>query len=135
MSGKVGTSANKMICVKGAFLWWRLCIPSIRTIAYVADKQSVICRIYGLLQGLCASSVKTTTYVYNIFKIEFFSNLNGKFWNKSTLILLGFLGVCSNQTSSFKTIPSLEFANIYYNINYKFAYTSCINDFFDRSLF
>ena len=94
MSGKMGTSANKMIYVKDAFLWWRLCMPSIRTIAYVADKQSVICRIYCLLQGLCVSSFKTTTYVYNIFKIEFFSNLNGKFWNKSTLILLGFLGVC-----------------------------------------
>ena len=33
--------------------------------AYDVDKQSDICRIYLLLQGLCVPSVKTGTYVCN----------------------------------------------------------------------
>ena len=47
-----------------------------------------------------------------------------------------FLPPCSNETSSLNTIPSFEFAAyISYNIHYKFAYISCIYDFFERSLF
>ena len=55
--------------------------------AYVVDKH--ICRRYLLLQGLCVTSVKTTTYVSNAFKTSFcardhktnqdISNLNRKF--------------------------------------------------------
>ena len=69
-------------------------MPSFETIAYVVDKQSDICRRYLLLQGLCVASVKTTTYVCNRFNTSFctrdhktnqaISNLNRKFWNKST---------------------------------------------------
>ena len=72
MSGKVGTSGNKMVYEKSAFLWWRLCIPSIRTIAYFVDKQGGICRKELLLQGLCVPSVKTTIYVCNRFKMNIF---------------------------------------------------------------
>ena len=64
-------------------------MPSFKTIAYVVDKQSDICRRYPLLQGLCVSSVKTTTYVCNRFNTSFcardhktnqaISNLNRKF--------------------------------------------------------
>ena len=46
----------------------------------------------------------------------FFSNFNEKFWNKSTLIWVGFLGLrfypYFNETTSLKTIPSFEFAYI-----------------------
>ena len=94
MSGKVSlSSANKMVYTKCTFLWWRLCISSFKTIAYIVNKQSGICRKYLLLQGLCVWSVKNTTWVCNRFKIIFFSNLNEKFWKKSTLIWAGFLGV------------------------------------------
>ena len=63
------------------------------------------------------SSVKTTTYVCNTFNTSLcardlktnqaISNLNRKFWNKSTLIWVGFLVVCffplwSNETKSLK---------------------------------
>ena len=70
ISGKVGTSANKVVYAKGASLWQRLCIQSLRTIAYVVDKQSGICRRYILLQGLCVSSVKNTLYECNRVKIK-----------------------------------------------------------------
>ena len=94
MSGKVSlSSANKMVYTKCTFLWWRLCISSFKTIAYIVNRQSGICRKYLLLQGLCVSSVKNTTCVCNRFKIIFFSNLNEKFWKKSTLIWAGFQGV------------------------------------------
>ena len=79
-----------MVYEKSTFLWLRLCIPNFRTLTYIVDKQSGICWKYLLLQGLCVSSVKTTTYVCNRFKM----NLNEKFWNKPTLIWVGFLGVC-----------------------------------------
>ena len=72
ISRKVGTSGKKMVYQKGTFLWWRLCIPSFRTIAYIVDKQSGICRKYPLLQGLFVPSVKTTTYVCNRFKMNTF---------------------------------------------------------------
>ena len=78
MSGKVGTSENKMVYAKGTFLWWRLCIRSIRTIAYAVVKQNGICRRYLLLQGLCVSSVKTATYVCNRFKMDFFFKFKSK---------------------------------------------------------
>ena len=103
MSRKVATSANKIVYAEDTFLWEGLCIPSFSTIDYVVDKQSGICRRYLLLQGLCVPSVKTTTYACNRFNTSFcaedhktnqaISNLNGKFWIKSTLIWLGFLGV------------------------------------------
>ena len=79
-----------MVYEKSTFLWLRLCIPNFRTLTYIVDKQSGICWKYLLLQGLCVSSVKATTYVCNRFKM----NLNEKFWNKPTLIWVGFLGVC-----------------------------------------
>ena len=78
MSGKVGTSGNKMACAKGTFLWWKLCIPSFRTIAFIVDKQSGICRKHLLLQGLCVPSVKTTTYICNGFKMDFFFKFKWK---------------------------------------------------------
>ena len=81
-----------MAHAEGAFLWWRLSIPSFRTIAYIVDKQSGICMCFVV--------------------VVFFSNLNEKFWNKSTLIWVGFLGVCfySNKKTSLKIMPSFEFA-------------------------
>ena len=72
---------------------------------------------YFLLQGLCVPGVKTTTYVWNRFNTSFcvrdhqtnqtISNLNRKFWNKSTLIWVDFAGVlfyplCSNEITSLK---------------------------------
>ena len=134
MSGKVGTSENKMVYAKGTFLWWRLCIPSIRTITYVVVKQNGICRRYLLLQGLCVSSVKTATYVCNRFKMDFFFKFKWKVlkWINPNLAGLSrglFLFRCSYQISSLKTIPLFDFAYISYNISY-ISY-----DFFDRSLF
>ena len=41
--------------------------------------QSGIRRKYLLLQGLRVPSVKTTTYICNRFKMDFFSNLNETF--------------------------------------------------------
>ena len=61
MSGKVGTSANKMVYPEGTILWWGLFTPNFRTIAYVIDKHS----------GMCVPSVKTTTYVCNGFNTSF----------------------------------------------------------------
>ena len=52
MAGKMGHSANKMIYANDTFLWWVLCIPNFRAIAYVINKQSDACRRYLLLQGL-----------------------------------------------------------------------------------
>ena len=68
---KVGTSTNKMVYPEGTFLWWGLFIPGFKTIAYVLDKQSDICRTYLLLHRLCVLSVKTTTYVCNRFNTSF----------------------------------------------------------------
>ena len=86
--GKVGTSTNKMVYPEGIFFMMRV------TIAYVVDKQNYIWRRYLLLQRLCVPSVKTTTHVCNRFNTSFcardhktnqaISNLNRKFWNKST---------------------------------------------------
>ena len=88
------TSANKMVYPEGTFLWRGLLITSFKTIAYVVDKQSDVCRRYLQLQGLCVPSVKTTTYVCNRFNTSFcardhktnqaISNSNRKFWNKPT---------------------------------------------------
>ena len=68
---KWGHSANKMLCAKGIFIWWGLCISSFRAITYVMNKQSCTCRTYLLLQGLCVPSVRTTTYVYNRLNTSF----------------------------------------------------------------
>ena len=109
MLGKVGTSANKMVYPEGNFLQWGLFIPSFITI----DKQSNICRRYLLLEGLCVPSVKTTAYVCKRFITSFcardhktnqaISNLSRKFWNKSTLIWVGFLGVCFYKSTLLQT--------------------------------
>ena len=132
MSGKVGTSGNKMVYAKGNFLWWTLCISSFRTIAYIVNKKSGIYRKYLLLQGLCVPSVKTTTDVCNRFKMNiFFSNLNEKFWNKSTLIWVGFLGV----RFYLLTPMRLEVWKPYLHLNSHAYLACCIYDFFDQSLF
>ena len=104
----MGTSANKMVYPEGTFLWWRLVIPGFKTVVNVVDKQNDICRRYLLLQGLCMPSVKTTTYACNRFNTSFFardhktnqaiSNLNRKFWNKST-----------QQIKSTISLPNLYF--------------------------
>ena len=93
-----------MVFPECTFLWWELFIPSFKTITYVVDKQSDICRRYLLLLGLCVPSVKSTTYVCNMGLILLsvslllfvvtstkdyktnpaISNLNQTFWNKST---------------------------------------------------
>ena len=83
MSGKVGKSANKIVYTESTFLRWGLCIPCLRTIAYVIDKQS----------GICVPSIKTTTCVCNSFNTSFctkehktnqtISNSNQKFWKKN----------------------------------------------------
>ena len=65
------TSANKMVYPEGTFLWRGLLITSFKTIAYVVDKQSDVCRRYLQLQGLCVPSVKTTTYVCNRLNTSF----------------------------------------------------------------
>ena len=112
MSGEVGTTVNKIVYAEGTFLWWGLCIPSFRTIAYVINKQG----------GIWVSSVKTTSYVCNRFNTSFctkdhkthkaISNLNRKFWSNLTLIWVGFLGVflppCPAEIMSFTTITSFE---------------------------
>ena len=84
------------------YLLW-LYILSSRTIAYVVDKQSCICKWYFLLKGLYVPSVKTTRCVCNRFNTSFWakdhkanqaiSNLNRLFWKKSTVTSVGFLGV------------------------------------------
>ena len=58
MSGKVEMSAKKMVYPEGTFFSWGLWLPSLKTIAYVVDKQSDICRRYLQLQWLCATSVR-----------------------------------------------------------------------------
>ena len=71
MSGKVGTSGNKIVSVKGSFLWWRSYIPSSRTIAYIIYKESAICQ------------VSKRQHMYELgLKWIFNSNLNEKFQNK-----------------------------------------------------
>ena len=68
MSGKVGTSGNKIVSPKGSFLWWRSYIPSSRTIAYIIYKESGICQ------------VSKQQHMYELgLKWIFFSNLNEKF--------------------------------------------------------
>ena len=125
MSGKAGTSGNKMVYAKGTFFWWRLFISSSRTIAYIVNKQRGICRKYLLLQGLCVPSVKTTSYVCNRFKMN--SNLNEKFWNKSTLIWVGFQGV-----RFYPLTPTrLQVWKTYLHLNSHTYLACCISDFFD----
>ena len=128
MSGKVGMSANKMVHLEGTFLWWGLFIPSFKIIAHVADKQAIYVEDNLLLQRLCVPSAKTATYVCYRFNTSFcardhtinqaISNLNRKFWNKSTLIWVGFLEVrfyllCSNKTASLTA-------------SFEFSYISCM---------
>ena len=118
MSGKVEPSGNKMVYAKGTSLWWRLCIPGFRTIAYIVDKQSCICRKYFLLQGLCVTCAKTTIYVLNRFKMNiFFFKFKWKVLKQINPNLGGFsrglfVPPCSIETTSLKAIPSFEFAYI-----------------------
>ena len=117
---------------KGHLLWRRLCNPSIRTIAYIVNKQSGIYRKYLLLQGLCVPSVKTTTYVCNRFKMNiFFSNLNEKIWNKSTLNWVDFPGVRFYPLTSTR----LQVWKPYLHLNSHTYLASCISYFFEQSLF
>ena len=104
-----------MVYPEGTFLWRGLLITSFKTIAYVVDKQSDVCRRYLLLQGLCVPSVKTTTYVCNRFNTSLcarehktnqaISNLNRKFWNKS-------MKFAPTRLIVWKTIPSFEFLHL-----------------------
>ena len=129
----MGTSASRMLYPEGTFLWWGLFIQGFKTIAYVADKQSDICRRYLLLQGLCVPSVKTTTYVCNRFNTSFcardhktnqaISNLNRKFWNKSTQQIKSttFLtDLCSNKKfeQEKKSLYKSIFKSIYVDTMY-----------------
>ena len=87
----------RRIFAEATFLWWGLCIPSFRTITSVINKQS----------GICVPSVRTTTYVHNRLNTSFctkdhkthqaISNLNQKFWKKSTLIFFTPLPYRDNQ--------------------------------------
>ena len=121
ISRKVGTSGNKMVYAEGTFLWWGLCIPSSRTIAYVVDKQNSICRGNLPLHRLCVPSVETTTYVCN--DLIFLSVLNTpgytKFKSKGLKQINSNLGrlsrgsllpSCPNEITSLKTISLTEFA-------------------------
>ena len=133
IGGKEGTSANKKVYSEGTFLWWGLFIPSFKTIAYVVDKQSDICRRYLLLRGLRVPSVESTTHVCNRFNTSFcathhkanqsISNLNHKFWNKSTQQIkstTSLIDPCFNQKldqekkGSYKSISKSIYVNIYY---------------------
>ena len=69
-ASKSGDVSKQNVICKLYLLWWRWCIRSIRTTAYVVDKQSGICRRYLLLQ-VCVPSVKTATNVCNRFKMDF----------------------------------------------------------------
>ena len=141
MLGKVETSAKKMVNPEGAFLWWGLLIPSLKTAAHVVDKQSDIYRRYLQLQGLCVSSVKTTTCLCNRFNTSFcardhktnqtVSNLNRKFWNKSTLVWVGFLGICFYPLAPRRLLVWKR----YFHLNSYIYLASCIYNFFYRYLF
>ena len=135
MSRKVRTSANEIVYAESTFLWWGLCIPSVRIIAYVVDNSSRICRRYLLLQGLCVPWVKNTTYVCNSFDTPFcakdhqknqgISNFNGKFWKKSILIWVGFLRACF-----YPFAPTvLRVWKRYLHFNSHKSFASCIYDF------
>ena len=101
--------------------------------AYAVDKQSDICRRYLLLQGLCVQSVKTTSYVCNRFNTFFcardhktnqaVSNLNRKFWKKSTEQIkstTSLIDPCFNKKceqgnkSLYKSISKSIHVNTYY---------------------
>ena len=71
MSEKVATF-NKQNGICRRYLFYdEDYVSSFRALAYLIDKQSGKCRRYLLLQGLCAPSVKITTYVCNRFNTSF----------------------------------------------------------------
>ena len=103
-----------MVYAKDTFLWWRLCIPSIRKIAYIAKRYMK--KIPAVTRVTCAKCQKYNIYAIDLKLIFFF-----KFkWNVSKQINpnLGgfsrgsFLPLCSNETTSLKTMPSFELAYI-----------------------
>ena len=66
MSRKVEISANKMVYGEGTFLWWWLCTPNFRTIAYVVDNQIGICRRYlPSVRGTMSVKCLTVNLVFN----------------------------------------------------------------------
>ena len=72
MSGKLGTSGNKMVYAKGTFLWWRLCVPSFRNIASIVDKQAVyVENIFCYKDCVCQVSKLQRIYVTDL-KFFFF---------------------------------------------------------------
>ena len=131
MSGKLGTSGNKMVYAKGTFLWWRLCVSSFRTIAYIVDKQAVYAEnTFCYKDCVCQVSKVQRIYVTDL-KWFFFSNLNEKFWKKSTLIWVGFLGV-----RFYLLAPMRQRVwKPYLHLNSHTYFASCMCDLFDRSLF
>ena len=71
---------------------------------------------------------KTTTYVCNRLNTSFTSNLNRKFWNKSTLIWVGFLGV---RFYSLAPTRLLKLKNGYLHLNshiLHLVYTTSLTD-------
>ena len=100
---------------------------------WFVNKKSDICRRNVPLQWLCVLSIKTTTYVYNRFNTSFcardrktnqsISNLNRKFWNKSTQQLkptTALIDLCFNKKfeqekkSLYKSIFKPIYVNTYY---------------------
>ena len=148
MSGKVRTSANRMAYAQGTFLWWGLCIPCFRNIAYVIEKQSGICRRYILLQGLYVPIVKTTTYVSNRFNTssctkghkthQATSNLNQKFWTKNSnlggLSTGSFLHPCPTEITSLKTMLSFESTYISCILYIRLLWPICLNEIFEQNI-
>ena len=111
--------SKKMVYAKGTFVWWWLCIRSFRTIVYVVDKQSGICRRYILLQGLCVPGVKIQHMYETSLKWIFFFKFKWTVLNQINPNLDGFsrgsfLPPCFKETT-LKTILLFEF-----------AYVSCI---------
>ena len=142
MSGKLGTSANKMVYPEGTFLWWRLFTPSFKPIAYIVDKQKEVCRNtfcyrdyvcqVSKLQHIC-NRFNTSFYARNHKTNQAISNLNRKFWNKSTL---GDLGGFSSDSLLFPMLQQdYEFEKPYLHLNSHKYLASCIYDLFVQSLF
>ena len=107
-----------MVYAKGTFLWWRLCVSSFRTIAYIVDKQAVYAEnTFCYKDCVCQVSKLQRIYVTDL-KWFFFFKFKWKVLKKINPNLGGlsrgtFLPPCSNETTSLKIIPSFEFAYIF----------------------
>ena len=120
MSGKLGTSANKIIYAKVTFSWWRFVYQaselqpmlSINKVLYVEDTfcyKDYVCQV-SKLQHMYVIGLKL---IFSFkFKWKVLKQINP---NLVGLSRSSFLPPCSNETTSLKTIPSFEF-----------AYVSCI---------